>query len=49
MASVAEQFTLEVPTGTSEPVGGVQTTDTGVAPPVTVGAGYVSVAVKPMA
>jgi hypothetical protein len=37
-----------LPVGNDEPDGGVQTTDTGAAPPVTVGAGYETVALRPV-
>src|SRR5262249_46731114 len=48
-ASLATQVTLVVPIGRDEPLGGVQATETGAAPPMTVGAVKVSVAVCPLA
>jgi hypothetical protein len=45
-ASSARQVTLEVPAGNEDPLGGVQFTETGAVPPVTVGAAYDTGAVR---
>jgi hypothetical protein len=39
-ASVAEQFTVAVPTGNAEPLAGVHVVVTGACPPLTTGASY---------
>ena len=45
-ASVATHDEVELPSGNDEPDGGVQVTLTGAAPPVTVGAGNITVAAR---